>query len=154
MTTRQKGFLFFGIVSMIFIIITVMLAIFDDNQSQLNIDKNKKYIGKVQFKGKVINSKIYSYAGKPYFMICVQLDFSNFRDLEIINESCFLKIKNNIATMDEGVYSSDVGVPKYVEVNIGNSGVEKQLTYSGDTNVKKFYLPNWGLSKRDLNICN
>ncbi|BAU56165.1 hypothetical protein [Mucilaginibacter gotjawali] len=151
MTTRQKGFFFFGVA---FIIIIVLLAIFDDNQSQLMVDKNKKYIGKVQFKGKVINSKIYSYAGKPYFMICVKLDFSNFRDLEIINEYCFLKIKNNIATVDEGVYSSDVGVPKYVEVNIGNSGVEKQLTYSGDTTVKKFYLPNWGLSKSDLNICN
>lgn len=87
-------------------------------------------------------------------MICVKLDFSNVQKFEIINEYCFLKIKDSVATMGDGFFDKEIGVPRYIEVNIGNSGIEREFMANGDTTSDRFYLPNWGLSRNDLNICN
>jgi hypothetical protein len=154
MTIQQKGLIFIGLFITILLLVFIITTISANRDDELRDRKLNEYVGKVQFKGKVIHSKIYQYSGKDYFMICVQLDYSNFKEYYVLNDYCFFKIKNNIATMAVGVFNPNYGIPKYVEVNIANSGVEKFVYANGTANDFGLSLANWGLTKDDMNVCN
>ena len=111
-------------------------------------------IGKLQFKGRVISSRIYKYAGKNYYMICVKLDSSNVKSFTIYNELNCLKIHNNIATMPAGVLNNTLGVVDYVEMNINNS---KQIVYHYKDRARQEFpleLDPRGVQESDMDFCN
>jgi len=95
--TKQVAFLLLFLIVMI----TVFIIIFNLQTKQSDKDEKKRVdiIGNIQFKGKVINSKVYEFAGKNYYMICVQIDTCNVKTFYVLNDLCALKIKNNIATI-------------------------------------------------------
>jgi len=154
MTVRQKGFLFLGVFFTIFLLIIVFTLVSDHKEAELGDKKYNEYVGKVQFKGKVVNSRIFKYGGKPYLMVCVQLDYSNYKEYYVLNDYCFLRIKNNIATMAVGFFNSDNGIPKYVEVNIKNNRIEKFTQADGTIDTVGLNLANYGLTRDDMNTCN
>lgn len=154
MTTQQKGFLLIGGMLTIMLVVFIVTTILSNRDSALEARKFKEYVGKVQFKGKVINSKIYKYSGKDYLMLCIQLDYSNFKEYYVLNDYCFFKIKNNIATMAVGVFNPDEGMPKYVEVNLRGNGSEKLIYANGTVDDVGLSLANYGLTKGDMNNCN
>jgi hypothetical protein len=151
MTVRQKGWLFMGAFLVLILIVFIVTQIIANKQDEIANKKFNEYVGKVQFKGKVINTKIFKYGGKDYFMMCVQLDYSNFKEFYVLNDYCFLKIKNNIATFSGGVLNE---VPKYVEININNSRIERFHYSDGSTDDYGLSLANYGLTKDDMNVCN
>ena len=83
--------------------------------------------------------------------MCIQLDYSNVKEFYILNDYCFLKIKNNVATMTGGVLNA---MPKYVEVNIGHSGIQKYIYADGTADDFGLSLANYELTKDDMNVCN
>jgi hypothetical protein len=154
MTIQQRGLIFIGLLLITMLLIFIITSISDHKEMELSDRKYNEYVGKVQFKGKVIHSKIYQFGGRPYFIICVQLDYSNFKDYYVVNDYCFFKIKNNIATMTGGFFNTNYGIPKYVEVNIANSGNERFKHADGSFNDVGLSLANYGLTKDDMNVCN
>lgn len=111
-------------------------------------------IGRIQFKGKVINSKTYRYSDKDYYLVCIKLDYSNTKDICLYNDVCCLKIKNGIATLAAGVLDKSVGVASYVEVNIGyNRKITLRYT-NGDHDSFILTLATSGLPEQYMSICN
>jgi hypothetical protein len=111
-------------------------------------------IGKLQFRGKVVNSKVYKYGTKNCYIICVKLDSANVKDFYIYNDLDCLKIKNGIATLPAGYLNHTLGVVDSVAVNINNSG---QIMYHYKGNVRDerpLAFDPTGVSESDLNTCN
>lgn len=138
------------------IVITAFIVIFKLGNRQSERDEKRRLaiIGNVQFKGKVINSKVYDYAGKSYYMICVQLDTCNVKSFYVLNDLCALKIKNNIATLSGSVYNPDLGFPVYAEINIANKGKTKLHFKNGTIDEAEWLLHTNGLTEKELNFCN
>jgi len=109
-------------------------------------------IGNVQFKGKVIDSQVYNFSGKPYVVICVRLDYSTVKKIYILNDLCALKIKDNVATMSGAAYSKN-GCPTYVEVNLNHTGRTKFYWKDGKNEEFEWLLNTNGLMEKDLNRC-
>jgi hypothetical protein len=111
-------------------------------------------IGKLQFKGKVINSKIYRYVGKNYYLVCVKLDSTSVQDFYIFNDLDCIKIKNGIATFAAGYLNHTLGVVDSVAVNINNSG-KVIFHYKGNArDVLPLGFDPMGLKESDMNTCN
>ena len=110
-------------------------------------------IGKLHFKGKVINSKIYRYYGKNYYMICVKLDSTNIKNFFVYNNLDCLKVKNGIATFSAGYLNHTLGMVDSVEANMNNSGkvIYYYSAHAKDSSPLGF-APN-GLHEDDLKSC-
>lgn len=150
--TKQVAFLSLFLI----VIITVFIIIFilQTKQSDKNEKKRVDIIGNIQFKGKVINSKVYEFAGKNYYMICVQIDTCNVKTFYVLNDLCALKIKDNIATLSGSKYSPDFGFPDYVEINMNKDGKTKFHFKNGTVDEFEWLLHTNGLTEKDLNFCN
>lgn len=154
MSTKLKGFIFFSLFIIIIIIITVIQTHLDDGKAEKEHKERLVMVGHIEFKGKVINSKVYQFGGKNYYMICVKLDYSSVKEYYVLNNLCAIKIKNNIATIAAGFLSSDNGIVDYVEENIGHNGLEKFTYKNGVVYEGGYGLANMGLSEIDMNFCN
>jgi hypothetical protein len=111
-------------------------------------------IGKLQFKGKVINSKVYKYGGKNYYLVCVKLDSANVQAFYIYNDLDCLRIKNGIATLPAGYLNHTLGIVDSVAVNINNSG---KIVFHYKDNARDVFPLGFnpmGLSESDMNTCN
>ncbi|QEC79299.1 hypothetical protein [Mucilaginibacter ginsenosidivorax] len=154
MNTKTKGIFFILFFLIAIIVIFIIVFNLQSNRSD-QVDKDRLALtGNVQFKGKVIKSKIYEYAGKNYYMICIQLDTCNVKKFYVFNERSALKIKNNIATISAGVFVPYYGVVNYVEVNIKNNKKIKFFYKTGDIHEYELNLANNGLSENDMNLCD
>ncbi|MDN3580543.1 hypothetical protein [Mucilaginibacter flavus] len=151
---KKKGVLF---LTLFFLLgFSIFVVVFFVTES--NAGKEDKEIlsltGSIQFKGEVINSKVYDYSGKPYFMVCVKLDTCNVKSLFIINDLVSIKIKDGIATFPIGVLEPYYGIPVYVEENLGGKGMIKLRYKNGLSQFLPFVLANRGLTKNDMGLCN
>ena len=149
----KKGILplFFLIMAIAVIIIILKLQ---SKQSDQVEKRRIDVIGSIKFKGKVINSNVYDFAGKKYYMICVQLDTCNVKSFYVLNNLCALKIKNNIATLSGSVYNPDLGFPEYVEINMNNDGKTKFHFKDGSFDEFKWLLHTNGLTEKEMSFCN
>ena len=114
----------------------------------------KAEFGKLQFKGMVINHKVYRYMNKNYYQVCVKLDSANIKELNIFNDNDCIEIKNGIATFSAGYLNNILGPVDSVAVNINNSG---QIIYHYKANARDEHplgFDPMGLTKSDLNACN
>ena len=137
-----------------FIIFAIVTIINTDEQSDIDQAKRMELVGKIQFKGKVISSKIYDYGGKSYYFVCVKIDTSNTKNFYIYNSLCGFKIKNGIATMALGVFDSYFGPAIYIEANINNNHLVILHYKKGEPDRYIFTLDPDGLKEKDLNACN
>jgi hypothetical protein len=111
-------------------------------------------IGKLQFRGKVINSKVYKYGTKNCYIICVKIDSANVKDFYIYNGLDCLKIKNGIATLPAGYLNHTLGVVDSVAVNINNNG-GIMFHYKGNVRDERpLAFDPTGVSESDMNACN
>ena len=110
-------------------------------------------IGKLQFKGKVINTKNYKYYGKNYYIVCVKLD-STANDIYIYNDLDCIKIKHGIATFSAGFLNHTLGAADSIAVNINNS--DKIVFHYKDNAEEKFPLgfEPMGMHEDDLKACD
>lgn len=115
----------------LFVLFIIFNTIRQDKEADLNDHRRLATIGNIQFKGTVISSNTYDRGGRNYFLICVRLDYTNTKAIDIANDLCLIRIKDNIATMAAGFLDPYFGVPRYVEVNINNSGVQKYIYAQG-----------------------
>jgi len=154
MNPKTKGVIvllsFFVIMIAVFTIATI-----SDNKHSDNEEKERfALVGKIHFKGKVIDSKVYPFAGKDYYMVCVQLDTCNVKNFYVLNDLCALKIKNNIAAFSGSVYNPNLGFPTYIEINMKNDGKTKVQFKDGTVYEYKWLLHTNGLTPEQMNICN
>jgi len=154
MNPKTKGVIFLALFLSITITIFIIIFNLDTKHSDQDEKRRLAMVGNIQFKGKVINSKVYDFAGKSYYMICVQLDTCNVKSCYVLNDLCALKIKNNIATMPGSVYDSYLGIPKYIEINMSNKGKMKLYFNSGTVDEPEWLFHANGLTEKDLNSCN
>jgi len=154
MNPKTKGYIFIPGFIICMIIFFVICSKISSSHEDSEDKQRKSIIGNVQFKGKVISSKIYSYAGKPYYMLCAHLEYATVQNFYVLNDLCAIKIKNNIATMSGTVYDPNVGFPTYVEVNLNRTGITKFYFKDGTTDQFESLLRANGLSDGDLDICD
>jgi len=146
--------IFFGMAVVAFFLISVIVS--QTNNAERKAEQQKireKEIGKLQFKGKVISSKIYKYYGKNYYLVCVKLDSANVHYFYIYNDLDCIKIKNGIATFSAGYLNHVLGPVDSVAANINNSG-KVEFHYKG--NARDEYpmaFDPMGLKENDLNSC-
>ena len=148
-----KVFIFLALVIFLFFIIVLWSMI------KINIDANRVFktaqagpLGKIKFKGKVINTAIIKRYGKEYVMLCIKLDYTNIDDFYIFNEYSGLKIKNGIATMSGGVYIENERI-NYVEINMNNEKKEKFYLKDGSVDVIELLFHKGGLIESDMDLC-
>ena len=153
MKRNFKVFIFFGLFIFFFILIVIVSMI------KMNINSNMVFqkvqagsLGKIMFKGKVINTSIIKRYGKEYYMICIKLDYTNTNDFYIFNENSGLKIKNGIATMSGGVYIENEKID-YVEINMNNEKKEKFYFKDGSVDVIELLFHKGGLIESDMDLC-
>jgi len=111
-------------------------------------------VGKLQFKGKVVNSRKYRYFGKNYYIVCVKLDSGSVKNFYVYNNLDCLKIKDSIATFSAGYLNPVLGVVDSVAVNINNSG---QIIFHYKGNARDelpLKFDPLGLTENDLKACN
>ena len=110
-------------------------------------------LGKLQFRGKVIATKIYRYFGKNYYQVCVKQDTTSMDSLYICNDQDCIRIKNGIATFSAGYLNNILGAADSVSANIDNSG--KVIFHYKTHAIEKRALgfEPMGLNKNDLNSC-
>src|ERR1700733_12694596 len=118
MTNTKRALLIVAIFLVVMITFFIIMMRNWMNQSSQDEKSRLSVTGNIQFKGKVINSKVYDFGGRNYYLICVQLDTSNVKSFYVFNDQAFLKIKNNIATMAAGFLDTYYGAATYVEVNM------------------------------------
>jgi hypothetical protein len=142
--------LFFLLGSIVFIVLVVS----DNKRAWKDERKALSLVGNVQFRGHVIHHKVYDFAGKQYYMVCIKLDYTNVTTFYELNDLCFLKIKDGIATMANGVFNPYYGIPDYIEVNVNNDLQEKFFYKGGKETRYGLSLANYNLSINDINECN
>ena len=153
MKRNYKVFIFLALVIFLFFIIVLWSMI------KINIDANRVFktaqagpLGKIKFKGKVINTAIIKRYGKEYYMICIKLDYTNTNDFYIFNENSALKIKNGIATMSGGVYIKNNEIV-YIEVNMNDEKKEKVYLKNGQVDVFELLFHSGALMESDMDLC-
>jgi hypothetical protein len=147
--------IFFGMAVIALFLISVIVSQSYNAERNANEQKIRlTEIGRLQFKGRVINSKVYRYFGKNYYMVCVKIDSANVKNLYIFNNLDCIKIKNGIATFAAGYLNHILGVVDSVAVNINNSG-KIIFHYKGNARdeLPLGFDPK-GLKESDLNACN
>jgi hypothetical protein len=113
----------------------------------------KSQVANIQFKGKVINTKMIDRYGKKYLILCIALDYTNTNNFYIFNDLNALKIKNGIATIPGGLFEQNL-IPTYVEININNSLKNKIYYQNGEVHEYELGLGSGGLKEKDMNSCN
>lgn len=154
MNIKIKGIIFLVIFFTVAVTGIIIIFITSDHRSDEQQKQRLAITGNIEFKGKVINSKIYQYAGKDYYMVCVKLDTCNIKNFYVLNDICALKIKDSKATFSAGVYVPYDGIVDYVEVNVKKSGKIKYRFKNGDVGEYELVLANSGVSTEDMNVCN
>ena len=147
--------IFLGMAVFAFFLISIIISQSFNAQRKADEQKIRKAeIGKLQFKGKVISSKIYRYYGKNYYLVCVKLDSANVKNLYVFNNLDCIKIKNGMATFAAGYLNHVLGTVDSVAVNINNSGkvIFHYKNYARDEHPLGF--DPMGLKESDLNACN
>ncbi len=144
------------ILAMILTVFTVFIisVVLSEKKAAKNDAERSAMVKGIQFKGKMISYKKFDFGGRDSYMICVKLDYSNTPSFYKLNDLCFLKIKDSIATMAVGQVDAYNGMPTYVEVNMNNSGKEKYTYRSGKTDEFNESLANYKLTVSDINTCN
>jgi hypothetical protein len=154
MNKKLKSSLFLLLFFAVFFILAIRHEINLGHENKLNQQKRLAAIGNIQFKGKVIRTKkVMGFGDKGYYMMCVQLDYTNTDNFFIYNDINFLKIKKGIASMSGGI---DIGGSEidYVEVNLRNNGKEKCYYKNGKTDEYPLSLGRGGVTASDINTCN
>lgn len=153
---KQKGCFLFIILFVAFVIVIVL-------QMPKGEDYNSPYyqkirtgvLGKISFKGRVINYKVVhnEQFGRNYLVMCIKLDYSDTDSFYYFDDENALKIKNGIATMSSGSYQPNYK-PTYVEINVNHN--YKNIFYYADNSKDTFALnfTSNGISKEDMNYCN
>lgn len=153
---KQKGCLLLIILFVAFVIVIVLQLPKGDHYNDPYFQKIRTgALGKISFKGKVINYKVVynKQFGKSYFVMCIKLDYSNTDSFYYFQDKNALIIKKGIATMGGGGYNPN-RMPIYVEININHN--YRDIYYYAD-NTKDIFQLNFdytGLSKEDMNYCN
>src|SRR5271165_4981770 len=115
--------IFFGMAVIAFFLISVIVTQSFNAERNAEDQKNRMAeIGKLQFKGKVIGSKVYKYFRKDYCLVCVKIDSPEVKNLYVFNDLDCIKIKNGVATFSAGYLNHILGMVDSVAVNINNSG--------------------------------
>jgi hypothetical protein len=119
--------------------------------SEKETQKRLLMLGDLKFSGRVINSKIYDYGGRPYRLVCLKLDYSNKNNFYIFNDLCAIKIKDGIATMSVGADPNFV--VNYVKVDAKNNSSNYHYS-DGAENLGEVDLKQNGLTTELMNFCN
>ena len=153
---KQKGCLLLIVIFVAFVIVIVLQLPKGDHYNDPYFQKIRTgVLGKISFKGKVINYKVVhnEQFGRNYLMICIKLEYSNTDSFYYFQDENALKIKNGIATMSSGSYQPN-HMPTYVEINMNHN--YKNIFYFAHTekDVSEMNFTSNGLSKEDMNSCN
>ena len=153
---KQKGCLLLIVIFVAFVIVIVLQLPKSDNYDSPYFQKIRTgVLGKISFKGRVINYKIVhnEQFGRNYLVMCIKLEYSNTDSFYYFQDENALKIKNGIATMSSGSYQP-THIPTYVEINMNHN--YKDIFYYADGTKDIFGLnfTSNGLSKEDMNSCN
>ena len=154
MKVKIRPIIFLIVFFCLYIIYVIITSEQQSAQQDERYHKQLVLIGKIRFKGEIIGKKIYRYAGKNYYLICIKLDYSNTEQIYIYNNLCGLKIKNGIATISAGFYDPALGEPKYVEVNMNSDNKLKTTYKDGSSTVNICTLDPYGAPEKYMNICN
>ncbi|QKJ32200.1 hypothetical protein HQ865_21350 [Mucilaginibacter mali] len=124
--------------------------------SNLNAEKEKHQrllaLGDLRLSGKVIDSSVYKYGGRPYLLICLKLDTCNKKSLYLFNDLIALKIKNGIATMSAG--------PDYTIAPISFVAIDAKRNImitryqNGQADTSDIDIRADGLTESQMNFCN
>jgi hypothetical protein len=154
MDTDTKKIFFAMAIIGLFLISVVVSQSFNAERKAKEQKIRMEQIGKLQFKGKVINSKVYKYYGKNCYIVCVKLDSTSVKNFYIFNTLDCIKIKNGIATFAAGYLNHTLGVVDSVAVNINNSG-KVIFHYKDDARDElPLAFSPMGLKESDMNACN
>jgi len=151
MKNKTLSIIILGFFSLLFIVYVIVTSDKSSNLQDKRFQKQIELIGKIRFKGEIINKKIYRYADKNYHLISIRLDYSNTKDIYMFNDLCCIKIKNGTAVISAGVYEPALGEPKYVEVNMNNDDKIKTTYKDGSSTVNICTLDPYGASEQDMN---
>ncbi|MFC4232628.1 hypothetical protein ACFOW1_12035 [Parasediminibacterium paludis] len=154
MSKTLKSLLFVGTVFFLFISVVTISRIYSNKQLEQKQKILYKALGNLHFKGKVINISLIDRYSKKYSMLCIKLDYSNRESIYYFENDYFLKIKNGIATLPDGLFLSDSKIIDYVEVDMNSE--KKEILHYKDGSVEEYgYFVNAGwLYESDVNICN
>lgn len=153
---KQKGCLLIIIILVAFgIIVLLSTNNFDEGNSTYFQEVRNGPLGKISFKGTVINYKIVHNEdfGRNYFLMCIKLDYSNTDSFYYFQDKNALIIKNGIATMSAGSYEPNHN-PVYVEININNNYKDIFYYKDGSKDIFELNFDHTGISKEDMNYCN
>ncbi|HEY5326545.1 MAG TPA: hypothetical protein VIJ27_06060 [Mucilaginibacter sp.] len=129
---NKKVFIIMGIFALF--LVSMVVSQYYNAARKAGLQKVRKAeFGKLQFKGTVINHKVYRYMNKNYYQVCVKLDSANMKELTIFNEDDCVKIKDGIAAFSAGYLNNILGPVDSVAVNINNSG---QIIYHYKGNAR------------------
>ena len=152
MKDKNKGCLL--ALFIVFILIVGLVIVNSKNKKNFEDDKLRmSFIRNIRFKGKVVKSNIISRYGKQYNIICIYLDYTNTSNFYIFNDLCALKIKDNVATMSNGVFMEG-DIPKYVEINVRGDLMETVYFTNGKVDKFEMGFGSGGVLESDLSICN
>ena len=153
---KQKGCLLFIIIFIAFAIIILLQLPKDDEYNSPYYQKIRTgVLGKISFKGRVINYKIVhnEQFERNYLMMCIKLEYSNTDSFYYFQDENALKIKNGIATMSSGSYQPTF-IPIYVEINKNHCYRNIFYYADGEKDIFGLNFTSNGISKEDLNSCN
>lgn len=154
MKKEKKTLLLLLSIVIIFIAVIIISknSVKEDNDSiQKWRDKN---IGNIQFKGKVVESKIVEHGGRRYGIVCLDLDYSNTKDFYVFNEFACLRIKDGKAIMSIGFVMQNDEKVKYIEVNIKGDKKERFFKEGGGVDEYEMTLASNGILKEDMKNCD
>ena len=111
-------------------------------------------ISNIEFKGKVIDTKIIERGGRKYGIVCIKLDYTNIKNFYMFNDMSCLRIKNNKAIMSIGFVSESDKKINYVEININGDGKERYYKEGGGFDESDLTLASNNLIETDMKFCN
>lgn len=154
---KRKGCLLLILIFIAFVIVTLMqLPKKSDDYNNPYFQKIRTGpLGKISFKGKVINYKVVynEYFEKNLYVLCIKLDYSNTDSFYYFQDGSALRIKDGIATIPGGTLVPG-HIPIYIETNMNNNYKVIAHFRDGRTEISELKYNASGLSKEDMNSCN
>lgn len=153
---KQKGCLLLIIIFAAFAIVIVLQLPKGDHYNDPYFQKIRTgVLGKISFKGKVINYKVVhnEYFGKNLYVLCIRLDYTNTDSFYYFQDENALIIKDGIATIPGGSLVPGY-IPVYIEANIDKNYKIIDHYANGRSDSINLNYNSSGLSKEDMNSCN
>lgn len=125
------------------------------------VTHTEEIYGKIRFNGDIIAIHKIRRGGRTYGVMCIKIDSSNIKGINIFDNSTCLKIQDGIATIPTGPlvdlrndHIKFILKATHIAVNMDDS--HKMIYYDQDGNSFSTELDysNNNLREMDMNICN